>query len=504
MLTIKVLNAHGESVKRDELATLFATDMLYRPFHRKSSINREGEVAFEFPGEAIILHAKITVPGYGFMWTVADNCGQGYKDGAVIDYVKEAAVSRVYEVEEVIKKGGFKPSAKCLGMLSNAKDLLKLSESKTNSPEHNIVALANALWAGDLAAVERARQKIILAGHRENFLFGCSGFLYPYEDSPVLKEVFDSVFNYATLPFYLARVEYEKNKPTYEILDKLQNEYEKSGITTKAHPLWWAHTAGMPPWTHELKWEDGSIERELNRVIKRSVERYKGRIHYFDVINEAHDWCNAYMLSQKQNAEMTKMCCDAVHSVDPSANTVINTCFMFGENVADERVQWGIVHERNMTPYSYLSLVEEIGTQYDTIGIQLYCPSRDMLAIDKLYDRFSVFGKPLHLTELGVPSHYSDVLPNCSDGDIYCLRYMYSGLWHEMGWNERVQADWIEDFYTLSYARPEVDALTWWSISDNASYVPAAGIVRKDGTPKEAVSRLKALQKEWGFNIGKK
>jgi hypothetical protein len=70
-----------------------------------------------------------------------------------------------------------------------------------------------------------------------------------------------------------------------------------------------------------------------------------------------------------------------------------------------------------------------------------------------------------------------------------------------MGWSERVQADWIEDFYTLSYARPEVEALTWWSIWDNASYVPAAGIVHGDLTPKEGVQRLRHLEESWGFTF---
>jgi hypothetical protein len=199
---------------------------------------------------------------------------------------------------------------------------------------------------------------------------------------------------------------------------------------------------------------------------------------------------------------MTKACADALHNAEPGCAAVVNTCFMFGENAADGRVQWGIVNERNMVPYSYLQRLAEIDTQYEIIGMQLYCPSRDMLAIDQLYDRFKVFGKPYHITELGVPSHDEDVPPNTTEGDIYCLRYMYRGLWHEMEWNERLQADWIEDFYTLSYARPEIEGLTWWSVRDMKSYVPAAGIVSNGGIPKEGFYRLKALEKSWGFDFG--
>jgi hypothetical protein len=79
---------------------------------------------------------------------------------------------------------------------------------------------------------------------------------------------------------------------------------------------------------------------------------------------------------------------------------------------------------------------------------------------------------------------------------------MYRGLWHEMNWSERLQGDWLEDFYTLSYARPEVEALTWWSVLDGRSYVPAAGLLRENGVPKEALFRLEALEKSWGFSFG--
>ena len=91
----------------------------------------------------------------------------------------------------------------------------------------------------------------------------------------------------------------------------------------------------------------------------------------------------------------------------------------------------------------------------------------------------------------------------CIRDSLYCLRYMYYGLWHEMEWNERLQADWMEWFYTLSCARPEVEALTWWSF-DGPGYVPAAGLYNENGSPKEACFRLKALEEQWGFHFGNK
>jgi GH35 family endo-1,4-beta-xylanase len=317
-----------------------------------------------------------------------------------------------------------------------------------------------------------------------------------------MKQAFDGVFNYATMPFYLADLEPQYGKPNFSYLDHLLDELEKSKITPKGHPLWWAHTAGMPAWTKDLKWDDGSVQKEIQRTITRSVKRYKGRINYYDAINENHDWCNAYNLTQEQAPLMTKLCCDTMHEADPDVHAIVNTCFMFGENAADGRTQWGPSWERNLVPYTAIEQLEELGVQYEAIGMQLYNPARDMLAIDKMYDRFKKFGKRVHLTELGVPSFEKAVSENAGEGDKYCLSYMYYGLWHEMGWNERLQADWVEQFYTITYSHPEVEAITMWNLND-PGYVPASGLYTQEFEPKESWYRLKELEKSWGKDFAK-
>ena len=521
MLRVKILGADGSYVTRDEIVSLYASDMDYVPYIRKASIDYDATINLEVPQGPVILHAKLRVPGYGYgMWIMSDNCGAGYGPDAEVDFIHDATESRIHEVEVVLGTQEFDPSPKCLAMLRDAKSLLTLAGANpVKAPAYHMLALAAAMWSGELAVVERAQARIRKTGRRDDILFGAGGFSYPYTGArewngrggkcidykgmPSMKENFDSVFNYATLPFYLANLEPEYGKPDFSYLDYLQDEFEKAGITTKGHPLWWAHTAGMPAWTKGLKWEDGSIKREIDRTISRTVKRYKGRIHYYDAINENHDWCNSYNLTQDQQTMMTKYCCDAMHEADPDVHAVVNTCFMFGENAADGRTQWGPTWERNLVPYTAIERLEELGTQYEAIGMQLYNPARDMLAIDKMYDRFKKFGRRVHLTELGVPSFEKDVRPNTTPGDIYCLKYMYYGLWHEMGWNERLQADWVEQFYTVTYSHPEVEAITMWSMAD-PGYVPASGLFTEDFEPKESFFRLKELEKSWGFDFGKK
>jgi hypothetical protein len=50
----------------------------------------------------------------------------------------------------------------------------------------------------------------------------------------------------------------------------------------------------------------------------------------------------------------------------------------------------------------------------------------------------------------------------------------------------------------LCCARRDVGAITWWDFSDPA-FIPTAGLVREDATPKESYLRLRALLREWSF-----
>lgn len=520
MIKVKLLGADGAHLSRNEIVSLYASDFNYVPYMRKANVQYDGSVELEVPETPVILHAKLNIPGYGYgMWITADNCGEGYAADAQIDFIREAACSRIHEVKEVLAGGEFTPSVKCVSMLRDAEALVHLACVKPDkAPAYHMAALGAAMWSGEKAVFERANARIIKNGKRD-MLFGAAAFRYPftggegwrgynlpapaYPGMPTMKEAYDSVFNYATLPFYLADLEPEYGKPDFSYLDFLQDQFEAAGIVTKGHPLWWAHTAGMPEWTYSLRWEDGSIAREIDRTIHRTIKHFEGRIHYYDAINENHDWCNAYNLTQKQQIQMTKLCIDAMHDADPTVNAVVNTCFMFGENAAEGRTQWGPTWERNLVPYTAIERLEELGAQYEAIGMQLYNPARDMLAIEKMFDRFAKFGRRIHLTELGVPSFKQEVRPNTTPGDIYCLEYMYYGIWHELGWNERLQADWVEQFYTICYAHPSVDAITTWGLSD-PGYVPASGMITQAGEPKESFFRLKELEKSWGFDFGKK
>jgi len=104
MLRVKILGADGNYVSRDEIVSLYASDLNYVPYIRKAQIDYDATVNLEVPEGPVMLHAKLKVPGYGYgMWIKADNGGTvtAYTSGAgtVIGVALEGAASgELFEV----------------------------------------------------------------------------------------------------------------------------------------------------------------------------------------------------------------------------------------------------------------------------------------------------------------------------------------------------------------------------------------------------------------------
>jgi GH35 family endo-1,4-beta-xylanase len=111
-----------------------------------------------------------------------------------------------------------------------------------------------------------------------------------------------------------------------------------------------------------------------------------------------------------------------------------------------------------------------------------------MFEINRLLDRFSQLGKPIHITELGVSS--------ATKRDDKAYLQQPEGLWHQP-WSEAVQADWIEQFYTLCYSKPYIHAISWWDFADQGNFWPHGGLLKANLSPKKSYYRLKALIDQW-------
>jgi endo-1,4-beta-xylanase len=494
--TVHAYDANGEPLPESALQGLFLfeADGDRNPLpHPKRDVSN-GCVSFEAPAVPFGCSLLTNVDGFGTVRLYADADGKGYRPGQDIVLNRELASSRLAALDKALeqarKEGAVLPPA-VTDRMGKARSLLGQADLVATDPKRAtpmaMTSLRELLWAGEEVVLGRARQTIARRGPRKGFLFGCNFFGYP-EQGEGYAEQFAALFNFATLPLYWRGFEPEEGKPQFGPVDTRLARLERAGLTAKGHPLCWFHEAGCPRWMQGRsfdQWREGHRRR-----ITEIVNRYRDRIRVYDVINEAHDWGNEPQFSQDQLLEMTRLAADATHAADPKAVRVVNNCCLFGEYVAEGRTYKGKQPRPLRTPLQYLRAVLKANVDFDAVGLQVYYPEHDLFEIARMLDRFAALGKPLHVTELGVSSR--------ADRDEQSMGKEPSQSYWHAPWSESIQADWVEQFYTLCYAHPAVKAVTWWDFSDAGGHFwPHGGFVRPDGQPKESYHRLQRLIREW-------
>ncbi len=457
-----------------------------------------GLVRLPAPDGAFAICMPLAVDGFGHVYLYADNEGKGYLPDEVagqrLNLSVEFATSRLAAVrraEADYTKQGTVPSADYKDRMARASSLLAQMREKKDEPVAEarlaMASLCQSMHAGEMLVVEHARARIAARPVREDFLFGCNGFRYP-KGEPEYARLFPELFNYVTAPFYRRGTEPEEGKRDFSNAEAIAEWGAREGLCVKGHPLIWLHEAGTPDWLKGRS-HDEVLATHLDYV-RDAVGRFKGRIDYWDIINEAHSWNNIHCWPYEQLVDITRRAAELTGETNPAATRVVNCCFTWSEYVS---TGWGSDYKFDTPMRSTLQYCRDVldaGVPFEAIGLQMYEPPRDMFEISRHIDMFCRLGKKVHITELGISSSPEPIVRK---DRIYVPNEM---LWHGRPWSETEQADWIEAFYTLCYSKPEVEAVTWWDFADPC-FLPHGGMLTEDLRPKESYRRLKALLASW-------
>ena len=322
--------------------------------------------------------------------------------------------------------------------------------------------------------------KIEQTSHK--FLFGSNIFKLnrcaTTKASAEYADRFAELLNFATLPFYWARYEPEKDRPDDDRTREIVKWCKAHNVTPKGHPLVW--NLADPKWLPKdlLKAMDVQFERA-----RQCTERFKGDIDIWDVVNEAthydrpHFLKNAPILTEAITkmgvGEYVRRSFEAARQGNPDATLIIND---YKVEDFDQKV--------------VSKLVDNSGRQlYDVIGIQSHMHI-GYWGVQKTWnacEKFARFGKPVHFTELTILSGKLK-----EDDDWFSRREGW--LTTEEG--EKRQAEQVAELYTLLFSHPSVEAVTVWDFTDYDAWQGApSGYIRKDMTPKPAYLKLKQLIK---------
>ncbi|MEO8596929.1 MAG: endo-1,4-beta-xylanase [Candidatus Solibacter sp.] len=492
-LTARAFAPDGKPADKRQLESLLLIDADGRPFELLPQWKSDGVCTIALPDREFQLMMRLKVRDFGEVYCYAD---QVRGPEAVLNY--EFARSRAAFVRRYVQAAqqqGVTFSAALLQRLQAGENAFKQATAARELDARVRAAnqsLAETMPAGEMAAIERAQHRIRRNGSRPGFLFGCNVFGFAGQES--YRQRFNSIFNFGTVPLYRNTTERTEGVHDWARADAIVEQAASTPLLLKGHPLLWFKRQNMPEFLLTKSWAE--VKASSRQYALATVGRYRARIHTWDVINEAHDWANEFHYTPEQLVEITAIMSRAAREADPTAFRVVNNCCLWAEYAATRMTNNKPLDRPSRTPLEYMKSVRDAKVDYDALGLQIYAPGRDMLEIERHIERFAALGKPIHITELGIPSANDRRTVSTYEERGRTIPYPIDAVWHGSEWSEQIQADWAEQFYTICYAMPEVQAITWWDFTD-PGYMPNGGFLTRDLRPKPAYERISKLIGQW-------
>ena len=490
---------------------VYLADENVDPFKSSVRFNQDSVVIddpSELLGRRFSINALWFIEGFGNVVLDATNGGKLY---SVNDFPKESnlnyefAKSRVVrnrEVKQRYEKMGTRFSKEVEHLSALGEELYEEAGRKLSggakSGELANKALNYILWAGEKIELEHARRQIEVQNRKDEVHFGCESRQYIWAKSEDLTKRFVELFNFATVTHYVWDTWYPLFEPkegdhNFGIKDDIVDWLSDNNIQIEGRPLFWFHPIVTPDWLKNKNFSQ--LKDYVKKHTEEVVGHYGDKISSWEVVNEYHDWANIHHHTPEQISEITKLACDTVKEVNPNIKRLINNCCPWAEYAARGRYARSREDaDRPLrSPRKFMEDLINDGVDFDILGIQIYFPQRDLSDIVRLLERLDKFNKPIYITEIGASAGYYEQAIKMDEIDIEDAPYQ----WHRR-WDEELQADWLEEVYTLYYARKNIHGINWYDFSDFRPFIRHGGLVREDASPKRSFHRLKELLTKWG------
>ncbi|MEF1311680.1 endo-1,4-beta-xylanase [Vibrio mytili] len=224
--------------------------------------------------------------------------------------------------------------------------------------------------------------------------------------------------------------------------DQLVEFAEQHDMVVKGHTLVWHMQT--PQWLEDTKWSKKELTEILEQHIKTVVGHYKGRVLYWDVVNEAFDDNGGFrhtLWYDVLGEEYIELAFRFAHEADPNAILFYNDYSTEGMNAKSNAV------------YRHMKKLVEKGVPVHGVGTQLHLNAEDPIsdtAIARNIER---------LSELGLDTHFTEIDVRIRDGQ------SPSAI--------QAQTARYEMLMKLAAYYPEVDMFTTWGVSDQYSWIPS-------------------------------
>ncbi|KRE06352.1 hypothetical protein ASE63_24305 [Bosea sp. Root381] len=244
-------------------------------------------------------------------------------------------------------------------------------------------------------------------------------------------------------------IRHDRSRFDFSGADELVGFAERNGKALRGHALLWGEA--LPPWAREMSTR-AEAERELVEHIETVVDRYKGRIATWDVVNEVIKFdpleggpMRDTIWQRLLGPEHVEIAFRTAARVDPKARLVLND-FNFEEG-------WPGTAERRRVALDICRRLKDKGIPVHGIGMQAHLYAENSLDIDGLQAFMVEIGK------LGL------------DVEITELDVIDWKLPADAGTRDRAAASLVGSFLNaiVSVRRPK--AIVTWGLSDRYSWI---------------------------------
>ena len=313
----------------------------------------------------------------------------------------------------------------------------------------------------------------------QNYL-GCSVDPTQVTD-PIYVEHLLKSFGSVTIPVNWGRIEKRKGKFDFSTIDACIDALGDKNLALSAGPLLRFSREFLPDWLIDSGAGFERIRDTAYRFITKIVPRYSRNVRKWHAISGLNTQ-NHFGFGFEQILEMTRAANMAVKQASNKAVKIIEVSNPWGEYYAST--------PNSIPPLVYMDMIVQSGTPFDGFGLQMRFGRnqsgmhiRDMMQISAILDYLGPISKPLHLTNVAVPSRNGDGL---QDGKV-------AGIWHKP-WNEEQQGRWIKQFCTIAISKPFVHSITYSNLVDAAgSAIAGSGLLTDKLEPKESFKELRKL-----------
>ncbi len=318
-------------------------------------------------------------------------------------------------------------------------------------------------------------ERRLQTGGFSRHVFGCHVDLAA--DVSKVGHRFAQAVDFVTLPISWKEIEPSEQNYRWDRLDAWVAWLAKNRIPIKASPLVSFQEGDVPEWLYIWEHDFETVRDLVAEHIRRVIKRYGKHIQVWDVISGIHA-NDSFHFSFEQLMELTRVAASVTKQAAPRSLAIVELIAPWGEYYAR--------NQRTIPPMLYAEMAMQSAVSFDAFGLQ-FCfgqPSdghyvRDLFQVSSLLDRFSNFGKPLHITAVEVPS----------------VDQPAGGMWHE-SWTESHQATWLREFFRIVLSKPFVETVSWRNMVDGSEgAMPGGGLLKTDLSPKPAFNELVALRK---------